>query len=118
MGTICGLIDPAISKFNLKMLFSINRYAEMHSSGLEVHKLVGENFRLYFNLPIHKPPTPPPEVIEDELEEELMLPPVLPEEPLLEVEQEDEGFGEAEAYPEEEQAMHYIPDDRGPTGKH
>ncbi|XP_046688273.1 dynein beta chain, ciliary-like [Homalodisca vitripennis] len=56
----------------------LKRYMELHQAGLEVCKLVAENFRLYFNVPLRVPPPPPPadEALEDELYEQLLpLPP-------------------------------------------
>ena len=60
-------------------------------------------------MPIHKPPTPPAEVIEDELVDELVPPPILPDEPHVEEIQEEEGLGEAEDKIEEEEGMQYVP---------
>lgn len=53
------------------------RYAELYQAGLEVSKLVAENFRLFFNIPLREPPPALEEAegLEDELYEDLIPPP-------------------------------------------
>lgn len=60
----------------------VYRYTELYEVGIEINKLVTENFRLYFNIPLRHPP-PQPEVsesVEDEVIEELLPPPLDKEE--------------------------------------
>uniref|UniRef100_A0A1B6BXH8 Dynein beta chain, ciliary-like n=1 Tax=Clastoptera arizonana TaxID=38151 RepID=A0A1B6BXH8_9HEMI len=35
------------------------RYNELHTTGITIHKLLTENFRLFFNIPIREAPPPP-----------------------------------------------------------
>ncbi|XP_054265094.1 dynein beta chain, ciliary-like [Macrosteles quadrilineatus] len=53
------------------------RYAEIYQTGIEVNKLVTENFRLFFNIPLRVAPQKAQEEegVEDELYEDLPMPP-------------------------------------------